>query len=129
MVDFSIAITEFNPRFKLLSTRLSRHTNISSRRSWSRAVVVTRSDLKQASPDRDGYRMGPIVGPELIHEILYVEIYGGLRDSQLIGNLFVSVSVSNEAKDFQFSDRKIVVAQMLGKSRRLTSGGTCRLPA
>ena len=72
--------------------------------------------MKQASSDRDGYRMGPIVGPELIHEILYVEIYGGLRDSQLIGNLFVSVAVSNEAKDFQFSDRKIVVAQMLGKS-------------
>ena len=77
-----------------------------------------RSDLKQSSPDRDGYRMGPIVGPELIHEILDVEIDGGLRDGQFIGNLFVAVAISNESKDFQFSHRKIVVAQMLGKSGR-----------
>jgi hypothetical protein len=40
-----------------------------------------RSDLKQASPDRDGYGMGPIVSPELIHEILYVKIDGSLRDA------------------------------------------------
>jgi len=69
-----------------------------------------RSDLKQASPDRDGYRMGPIVGPELIHEILDMEIDGSLRDGQLIGNLFVAMAVSNESKNFQFSRRKIVVA-------------------
>jgi hypothetical protein len=69
-----------------------------------------RSDLKQASPDRDGYRMRPIVGPELIHEILDVEINGSLRDRQVIGNLFVAMAVSNESKNFQFSRRKIVVA-------------------
>jgi hypothetical protein len=33
MFNFSIAITEFNPRLKLLSARLSRHTNISSCRA------------------------------------------------------------------------------------------------
>ncbi|HEX4166184.1 MAG TPA: hypothetical protein VHZ55_11990, partial [Bryobacteraceae bacterium] len=75
-----------------------------------------KSDLKQTSPYRDGYRMGTIIGPQLVHEILDVEIDGGLRNGQMIGNLFVTVAVSNEPKDFQFSGRKIVVAQMLGKA-------------
>jgi hypothetical protein len=109
MFNFSIAITSSTPFKITLCLALAAHQYLQSHSSSFLQVLMS-SDLKQASPDRNGYRMGPIVGPELIHEILDVEIDRGLRDGQFIGNLFVAMAVSNESKDFQFSRRKIVVA-------------------
>src|SRR5713226_9225480 len=77
--------------------------------------VQTGSDLQQAAPDRNGYRMRPVIGPQLTYQVLNVEIDGGLRDRQLIGNLLVAIAVSNEPEHLQLPSRKIFLAQVLGE--------------
>src|SRR3954447_9703893 len=76
--------------------------------------VRIRSDLQQATPERDGDRMGPIVGLQFIHQVLDMEVNRGLRNRQLIRNLLVAIAIANESKDLQLPGRKIVLTQMLG---------------
>lgn len=66
-------------------------------------------DLKQTSSDRDGHRMRPIIGSQLVHQVLDMEVDGGFRNRQLIGDLLVAIPVTNESEHFQFPTRKIVV--------------------
>jgi hypothetical protein len=60
-----------------------------------------RSDLQQAPSDSDGDRMGPIVGPQLVHEVLDVEVNSSLGNCQLIGNLLVAVAISDGPEHLQ----------------------------
>jgi hypothetical protein len=62
--------------------------------------------------------MRPIVGPEFVHQVLDVKINRVLRNRQLIGNLFVTMTVSNESENFQLPNCKIVVTHMLGEAGR-----------
>ena len=77
-----------------------------------------RSDLQQATPQRDGDCMRPIVGLKFIHQVLDVEVNCSLRDCQLIGDLLVAIAISNESKNLQFPRRKVTVTQMLGEASR-----------
>src|SRR5258706_10699913 len=77
-----------------------------------------RSHLEKPAPKRDGDGMSPIVGPELINQVLNVEVDCSLGDRELIGDLFVPIAISNEPKDFQLPGREIVVAQVLGEASR-----------
>ena len=43
--------------------------------------------------------MCPIVGLKFIHQILDVEVNGGLRNRQLIRDLLVAMAISNESKN------------------------------
>ena len=56
----------------------------------------TASDVQQAAPQRNGYRMGPVISPKLAHQVLNMETDRGFRDQQSIGNLLVPIAVSNE---------------------------------
>ena len=76
------------------------------------------SDLQQATPERDGDCVGPIVGLKFIHQVLDVEVNRGLRNRQLICNLLVAMSIANESKNLQLPRRKIVVPQVLGNASR-----------
>ena len=73
-----------------------------------------RSHLQQATPNSNGNCVRPIIGPQLVHEVLDVEVNCSLRDCQLIGDLFVAKTVSNEPQHLQLTSRKILFAQMLG---------------
>jgi hypothetical protein len=75
-------------------------------------------DLKQAAPHRNGYGMRPIVGSQLVHEVLDVEVNRGLRNRELICNLLVAMAIANESKNLQLPRRKIVVPQVLGNASR-----------
>src|SRR5260370_11680055 len=77
-----------------------------------------RSDLQQATPHRNGYRMRPIVGSQLVHEVLDVEVNRGLRNRELICNLLVAMTIANEPKYLQLPRRKIVLPQVLGNASR-----------
>src|ERR1700692_1232304 len=70
-------------------------------------VLKVESDLQQATPERNGDRVGPVIGAELVHEILDVEVNGGLRYCELIGDLLVAIAISDEPKYFQFPGRQI----------------------
>ena len=62
--------------------------------------------------------MRPIVGPEFVHQVLNVKINCVLRNRQLIGNLLVAMTISNESENFQLPSRKIVVTHVLGETGR-----------
>jgi hypothetical protein len=72
--------------------------------------------LKEATPESNGDRVRSIVGAELVHEILDVEVNRGLCDCELIGNLLVATAVSDEPKYFQFPGRQIFIAKMFGEA-------------
>jgi hypothetical protein len=98
--------------------------------SFLQAMVI-RSELKQPAPERDGDRMGAIVGLKFIHQILDVEVNRGLGNRQLVRNLLVATAVSNESKNLQFPFRKVVVTKMLGETgcdlgRNVTSASVNR---
>jgi hypothetical protein len=71
------------------------------------------SERNQAALNCNSYRVCSILGPELVDEILDMEIDGCFRNCQVIRDFFVAVSVANESKNLQFSTRKILVAQVL----------------
>src|SRR5258708_3234553 len=106
-------------RFPALLTlpvsRLSQNTEIYSLHP---AVFRMRSHLKQAPPHRNGYGVRPIVGSQLVDEVLDVEVNRGLRNRELICNLLVAMAIANESKNLQFPRRKIVVPQVLGDASR-----------
>jgi hypothetical protein len=44
--------------------------------------------------------MSPIIGTQLAHDILDVEIDGGFRNRKFVGDLFVAMPVSNQPENF-----------------------------
>src|SRR5260370_14105563 len=77
-----------------------------------------RSDLQQATPDRNGYRMRPVIGSQFVHQVLDMEVHGSLRNCQLIRNLLVAITIPNESKNVQLPLRKVVVTQVFGEPSR-----------
>jgi hypothetical protein len=53
------------------------------------------SDLQETSPHGNSDGMWTIVSAQFVHEILNMEIYGGVCNRQLIGNLLTAAAVSN----------------------------------
>lgn len=49
--------------------------------------------MKKATPDRNGYRVGPVVGSQFVHQVLDMKVHRGLRNAELVGDLFVAVTV------------------------------------
>jgi len=58
--------------------------------------------MKEAAADSNRHRVGPIVGTQLVHKILNVEVHCCLRNVQSPGNFLVAVPVPNEAENLQF---------------------------
>src|SRR5262249_17518957 len=54
------------------------------------------SNMEQAPTESNGHGMSPIIGLKLVHDILDVEVYGGLGNRELIGNLLVAISVADQ---------------------------------
>src|SRR5215469_5294811 len=79
------------------------------------------SDRQQAAPHCNRYRVSPVIRPKLAHQILDMKIDRGLGNCQLIRNLFIAITVSNEPQHFKLSVGEAFVAQMLSKA-----GSHCR---
>src|SRR5258708_12422461 len=77
-------------------------------------------DDSAADPDRD--RLGAIARPELVHDVLDVNLYGFFRDEEFFRDVAIPVSPGNSAKDFYLARRQIVVAQMFRKPPRQLRG-------
>src|SRR5258708_29333644 len=75
-----------------------------------------RSDFKQPAAEGNGHRMRSVVGTQFVDEVLDVEVNRGLRDRELIGNLFVPIAIANEPQHLQLASRKILFAKMLRKA-------------
>src|SRR5215813_4619788 len=77
-----------------------------------------RSNPKQTATNGNSDRVRSIIGPKFIDQVLYVEVYSGFCNCQLISNLLVAVTIANESEHFQFAGRKVLFAEVLSKSRR-----------
>ena len=77
-----------------------------------------RSDLQQATPQRDGDCMRPIVGLKFVHQILNMKVNSSVRNRQLIRNLLVAIAIPNEPEHLQFPGCKILFPQMLREAGR-----------
>lgn len=62
--------------------------------------VGARSNVQESASQSDGDCMRPVVGLEFVHQVLYMKINRVFRDGQLIGNLFVAITVTNEPENF-----------------------------
>src|SRR6266404_546358 len=87
----------------------------STGRAWIRAAKLRRrpfaglkSDLKQPAAECNGYRVRSVVGTQFVDEVLYVEVNRGLRDRELIGNLFVPIAIANEPQHLQLARCEIL---------------------
>src|SRR5262245_36253067 len=74
------------------------------------------SDLQETPTESNRYRVRPIIRSQLVHQVLDMKIDGRLGNRQLIRNLLVAVSVSNEPKNFKLPVCKVFFAQMLSKT-------------
>ena len=109
-------------------TRRSRYIGICSYPPTVFCRPLLRSDLHQASPERDRNRMRPVVGLQFIYQVLDVEVNRVLRNGQLIGDLFVSMAIANEPENVH--SRIVRSSSPKCSARRdATSGGMCRRPA
>ena len=75
-------------------------------------------NLKETAPDGDRHGMGPVVGMQLLDDILDVEINCRLRNPQSIGNLLVAIALLNQSQHFEFPTCKVFFAEMLGEASR-----------
>src|SRR5260370_7947019 len=62
--------------------------------------------------------MRSIVGLKFLHQVFNVKVNRGLGNRKLIGNLFVAIAISNEAKNLQIPRRKVLVTQVFGETSR-----------
>jgi hypothetical protein len=69
--------------------------------------LIVGSYLEETAPQRNGHRVRPIMGLELIHEILYVEIHGGFGNRKLVCDFLVTVAIANQAEYLYLSRRKL----------------------
>jgi hypothetical protein len=49
--------------------------------------------MKKATSDRDRHRVGTIVGSQFVYQVLDMKVHRGLRNAELVGDLFVAVTV------------------------------------
>ena len=75
-------------------------------------------NLKETAPHRDRDSVGPVVGMQLLDDILDVEINGRLCDTQLASNLFVAVAFLNQPKHLEFPGREIFFTNMFCEAGR-----------
>lgn len=73
------------------------------------------SDIQQTATDRNRHRVRSIFGAQFCHQVPNVKIDFGFGNSQLIGDLFVAMTVANKSENFQFPGCKIIFAQVLGE--------------
>jgi hypothetical protein len=59
-----------------------------------------------------------IVRLKFVYQVFDMEVHGRLRDAKHIGNLFVAVTIADEAKHFQLSGRQLLFAHVFGKLHR-----------
>ena len=72
------------------------------------------SDLEQTSAQRDRNGMGAIVRLQLIDDILDVKVDRRFGDGELIRDLFILVSFTNQFKNLELSGREIFLPHVLG---------------
>ena len=58
--------------------------------------------------------MSSVIGLKLVHDILDVKIDGGLRNRQLIGNLFIPIPVADQTQDFKLARCQVLLSEMFG---------------
>src|SRR3974390_1487631 len=71
-----------------------------------RVVLIagaTSSHFHHSAPDRDRYRVRPIVRLQLAHEILDMEIHGCFRDLQPGSDFLVLRAIANQPQDIQLA--------------------------
>jgi hypothetical protein len=71
------------------------------------------SNLEQTPPQGDRDRVRPVIRLQFVNDIFDVKVDGGLRDTQLIGDLLVLVSFADQFKDFQLARRQILLPHVL----------------
>lgn len=72
--------------------------------------------MKKATPDRNGYRVGPVVGSQFVHQVLDMKVHRGLRNAELVGDLFVAVTVPDQPQNVQFPASEVLFAHVLRDS-------------
>src|SRR5215475_1691393 len=80
------------------------------------SVYAELSDLQETPTEGNRDRVRPVIRSQLVHQIFDMKIDGRLRNRQLIRNLFIAIAVSNQAENFEFPIREIIVPQMLSKA-------------
>jgi hypothetical protein len=70
--------------------------------------------LQQASANRDGDRVRPVVRSEFVDEVLNVEVDGCLGNPQSIRDLLVAMAVAYQPEHVQFASREVFLTKMLG---------------
>jgi hypothetical protein len=65
---------------------------------WKRSSEM---DDAPANPNRD--RLSPIVGTQLFHDVLDMDLYGFLADKKLFGDFAVSIALSKFVEDLDFA--------------------------
>jgi len=84
--------------------------------------------LDDSAADADRDRLGAIARPELVHDVLDVNLYGFFRDEEFSAMSRFRFPPGNSAKDFYLARRQIVVAQMF-RSRAANCEGMRFFPA
>ena len=62
--------------------------------------------------------MRPIVGAELVHEILDVEVDGRFGNAKMIGDLLVAMTIADQPQHIQLAAGQVFVAEMLDQLGR-----------
>jgi hypothetical protein len=80
--------------------------------------VGSRFDVQQPAAQRDGDGVGAIVRAELVDQVLDVEVDRGLRNPQVIGDLFIAMPVAYQPQDVKFASGQRRLTQVLGQTGR-----------
>src|ERR1700739_1023898 len=84
-----------------------------------RAIVFYswRSDFQQAPSHRNGDSMSSVVRLQFVDQVLDVEIDRSFSNCELIGDLLISMAVTDEPEYLQLPVGEIVFAEMLREAR------------
>jgi hypothetical protein len=73
-------------------------------------------NVQNASADGDGYRMCPVIGLQLIHDILDVKVHCIFRQRELFRDLLIPITALNQSEHFHLTVCEILLTQMFGKA-------------
>ena len=86
---------------------------VSVRDKTTPSAACCTSDFEQAPSHRNRDSMSSVVRLKFLNQVFDMEIDRRLGDSELLGNLFVSMAIPNELQHLQFAGSKVVFAIVL----------------
>jgi hypothetical protein len=102
---------------RFILSRIEHSWNVIICCSWAAVFYSTASDFEQTPSHRNGDSMSSVVRLQFVHKVFDVEIDRRLSNCELIGDLLISMAVSDEPKHLQFPVGEIVFAQVLREAR------------